>query len=210
MSKRVAAVLTVVGALGLGATVATGSTGSVVAQDDPVTLTVGLIQDLASPNVSVGYLVSDFELYNLQYATLTDKAAADFATIPGLAESWVAIGRRVDVHVHPARRAQVVGRRTTHRRRHRLHHQPVPRRGVGQPLLDRPEPHGDRGRRPHRRDRQLGARPEVADDGRVHRAQARLREPSRPTTCRPTTASTASRPASTRCRSGVPARTGRW
>ena len=62
MSKRVAVVLTMVGALGLGATVATGSTGSVVAQDDPVTLTVGLIQDLASPNVTVGYLVSDFEL----------------------------------------------------------------------------------------------------------------------------------------------------
>lgn len=58
------------------------------AQDDTVTLTIGLTQDLASPNVVNGYLVSDFELYNLQYATLTNKAAADFATTPGLAESW--------------------------------------------------------------------------------------------------------------------------
>ncbi len=32
----------------------------------------------------------DYEVWNLQYATLTDKAAADFATIPGLAESWEA------------------------------------------------------------------------------------------------------------------------
>ena len=61
------------------------------AQDDSrITLTVGLLQDLDSPNVTAGYLVSSFELYNLQYATLTDKAADDFATIPGLAESWEA------------------------------------------------------------------------------------------------------------------------
>ena len=58
--------------------------------DDVVTLTVGLQQDLDSPNVAVGFLVSDFELWNLQFATLTDKAADDFETIPGLAESWEA------------------------------------------------------------------------------------------------------------------------
>jgi peptide/nickel transport system substrate-binding protein len=40
--------------------------------------------------VTAGFLVSSFELWNLQYATLTDKAADDFATIPGLAESWEA------------------------------------------------------------------------------------------------------------------------
>jgi peptide/nickel transport system substrate-binding protein len=60
------------------------------AQDVPVTLTVGLLQDLDSPNVTAGYLVSSYEVWNLQYATLTDKAAADFATEPGLAESWTA------------------------------------------------------------------------------------------------------------------------
>ena len=56
--------------------------GPARAQEDEVTLTVGLIQDLSSPNVTVGYLVADYELWNLQYATLTDKAADDFATIP--------------------------------------------------------------------------------------------------------------------------------
>ena len=60
------------------------------AQEAPVTLTVGLLQDLDSPNVTAGYLVSSYEVWNLQYATLTDKAAADFATEPGLAESWKA------------------------------------------------------------------------------------------------------------------------
>ena len=58
--------------------------------DAPVTLTVGLLQDLDSPNVTAGYLVSSYEVWNLQYATLTDKAAADFAIEPGLAESWTA------------------------------------------------------------------------------------------------------------------------
>lgn len=60
------------------------------AEDAPVTLTVGLLQDLDSPNVTAGYLVSSYEVWNLQYATLTDKAAADFAIEPGLAESWTA------------------------------------------------------------------------------------------------------------------------
>jgi peptide/nickel transport system substrate-binding protein len=58
--------------------------------DDVVTMTIGLNQDLDTPNVTAGYLVSSFELWTLQYATLTDKAADDFATIPGLAESWEA------------------------------------------------------------------------------------------------------------------------
>src|SRR5688572_25911972 len=57
-------------------------------QDADVTMTIGLLQDMSSPNVAVGYLVPEFEVWNLQYATLTDKAAEDFATIPGLAESW--------------------------------------------------------------------------------------------------------------------------
>ncbi len=73
------------------------------AQDDTVTMTIGLLQDLASPNVTVGYLVSDFELYNLQYATLTNKAADDFATVPGLAESWDVSpdGLTVTYHLRP-------------------------------------------------------------------------------------------------------------
>ncbi len=78
------------GALALMVTIAAG-TGAVSAgtdDDSPVTLTVGVIQDLDTPNVTAGVLVSSYELWNLQYATLTDKAAADFAITPGLAESW--------------------------------------------------------------------------------------------------------------------------
>ena len=56
--------------------------------DEKVVLTVGLTQDLDTPNVTAGELVSSYELYNLQYAGPTDLAAADFAVEPGLAESW--------------------------------------------------------------------------------------------------------------------------
>jgi len=70
------------GAAGAAGTVQAGSSESTV------TLTVGLTQDVDSPNVTVGYTVAAYELWNLQYATLTDKAAADFAITPGLAERW--------------------------------------------------------------------------------------------------------------------------
>src|ERR1700755_3653138 len=54
----------------------------------PLGLTVGLQQDLDSANPTVGVTVAAYELWNLQYATLTDKASKDFAPIPGLARSW--------------------------------------------------------------------------------------------------------------------------
>lgn len=62
------------------------------AQDDEdrVVFTVGVPEDYDSLNPLVGVEVPDFDVWNLQYATLTDKAASDFATIPGLAESWEA------------------------------------------------------------------------------------------------------------------------
>lgn len=55
-----------------------------------VVFTVGLTNDYDTLNPVVGVEVPDYEVWNLQYATLTDKAASDFATIPGLAESWKA------------------------------------------------------------------------------------------------------------------------
>ena len=56
--------------------------------DDQITLRIGLTQDWEVINPTSGFTVPVYEIWNLQYATLTDKAAEDFATIPGLAESW--------------------------------------------------------------------------------------------------------------------------
>ncbi|MFN8222366.1 MAG: ABC transporter substrate-binding protein [Gaiellales bacterium] len=66
------------------------SLGSAADGDKKVVLTMGLTNDYDSFNPMVGVEVPDFEVWNLLYATLTDKAAADFATTPGLAESWTA------------------------------------------------------------------------------------------------------------------------
>lgn len=86
MTRKLWVGLLATGAIGA---MAAGMVGNVQASsDDTVTLTVGLTQDIDSPNVTVGYTVAAYEFWNLQYATLTDKAAADFAIIPGLAESW--------------------------------------------------------------------------------------------------------------------------
>jgi peptide/nickel transport system substrate-binding protein len=90
MKRNLALALAAVAAIGMAAPAAAGGAngGRPAAQDGDVTMTVGLLQDLSSPNVTVGYLVADYELWNLQYATLTDKSADDFSTIPALAESW--------------------------------------------------------------------------------------------------------------------------
>lgn len=59
-------------------------------EDDAVTLRIGLTQDWDGINPALNFSVPSYDVWNLQYATLTDKAAADFETIPGLAESWEA------------------------------------------------------------------------------------------------------------------------
>jgi peptide/nickel transport system substrate-binding protein len=57
-------------------------------EEDLVTLRIGLTQDWDTLNPTSGFSVPSYEIWNLHYATLTDKAAADFAPVPGLAESW--------------------------------------------------------------------------------------------------------------------------
>jgi len=57
-------------------------------EDDDVVLKIGNTQTFDTMNPTAGFNVNEYEVWNLQYATLTDKAADDFAPIPGLAESW--------------------------------------------------------------------------------------------------------------------------
>lgn len=77
----------VVAMLGAAAIVVASFGGTAGAQDKPV-FTIGYWQDIDSMNVTVGVTVAAYEAWNMQYATLTDKAAKDFSAIPGLAESW--------------------------------------------------------------------------------------------------------------------------
>jgi peptide/nickel transport system substrate-binding protein len=65
---------------------------SAQSQDDgggkQTTFDIGDPQGIDSLNPLIGVTVAAYEAWNIQYATLTDKAASDFHTIPGLAESW--------------------------------------------------------------------------------------------------------------------------
>jgi peptide/nickel transport system substrate-binding protein len=56
--------------------------------DKPSTFDVGDPGGIDSMSPLIGVTVAAYEAWNIQYATLTDKAASDFHTIPGLAESW--------------------------------------------------------------------------------------------------------------------------
>jgi peptide/nickel transport system substrate-binding protein len=64
--------------------------GAASGQDEGKTTVfdVGDPQGIDSMNPLIGVTVAAYEAWNIQYATLTDKAAKDFSTIPGLAESW--------------------------------------------------------------------------------------------------------------------------
>lgn len=57
------------------------------AQED-VVLRIGLTQDWETLNPTSGFAVSEYEVWNVQYASLVNLAAADFSYEPGLAESW--------------------------------------------------------------------------------------------------------------------------
>jgi peptide/nickel transport system substrate-binding protein len=57
-------------------------------EDDQVVVRVGDTQNWSTLNPISGFLFADYEVWNMQYATLTNKAADDFAVEPGLAESW--------------------------------------------------------------------------------------------------------------------------
>ena len=74
-----------IGAVGLALVAGVGTAAH---KAGPVTLTVGFGQDVDTFLPAMGELVIDYEIWNIQYATLTDKAAGDFHNIPGLATSW--------------------------------------------------------------------------------------------------------------------------
>jgi peptide/nickel transport system substrate-binding protein len=57
-------------------------------ENGTLTFDVGNTQDIDSMNPLVGVTVQAYEAWNIQYATLTEKAADDFSPQPGLAASW--------------------------------------------------------------------------------------------------------------------------
>jgi peptide/nickel transport system substrate-binding protein len=76
----------VAGLFGLTALAGGMSTGA--SAEGELTFAVGITQDIDSLNVTVGFLVIDYEIWNLTLPMLTSKAASDFSILPNMAESW--------------------------------------------------------------------------------------------------------------------------
>ena len=87
MSRLTAAFVCVVLLAGLTAVSAQSQDGGGAGGKKTV-FTVGDPQGIDSMSPLIGVTLAAYEAWNIQYATLTDKAASDFSTIPGLAESW--------------------------------------------------------------------------------------------------------------------------
>lgn len=69
----------------------TGSTAAASTSPKPaakITFTVGMTDDIDSLNPFTGIESSAYEIYQLNYETLTDYGQTDFSTKPALAESW--------------------------------------------------------------------------------------------------------------------------
>lgn len=68
--------------------VVVGITQAPASAQDDVTMIIGLTQPWETLNPVVGYTVSEYEVWNIQYMGLTSRSAEDFSPEPGLAESW--------------------------------------------------------------------------------------------------------------------------
>jgi peptide/nickel transport system substrate-binding protein len=85
--KRLAAVVSCLLLL-VGITAVTAQSQDDGGGGEQTVFDVGDPQGIDSMSPLIGVTVAAYEAWNIQYATLTDKAASDFHTIPGLAESW--------------------------------------------------------------------------------------------------------------------------
>ena len=82
MSKRPLVAGLVGGALAAATLVAP------VGAEDEITVVVGVTQSWDTLNPVAGILVSEFEVWNIQYAGLTRPSQNDLSPEPDLAESW--------------------------------------------------------------------------------------------------------------------------
>jgi len=56
--------------------------------DDKKILTIGVTQDIDSANPFTGLSSVAYEVFQMEYPTLTQYSAADFSIVPGVADSW--------------------------------------------------------------------------------------------------------------------------
>jgi peptide/nickel transport system substrate-binding protein len=67
---------------------ATSSSPSPTPSGGKVVFTVGILGDIDSANPFTGIVAEAYEIFQMEYPTLTEYSATDFKPVPGLAESW--------------------------------------------------------------------------------------------------------------------------
>jgi peptide/nickel transport system substrate-binding protein len=83
-----AAIALVGGISTVGVVSAAADSPSPSASSTDSVLNVGILQDIDSANPFTGVAASSYEIYQMMYPTLTNYAAKDFSTAPGIATSW--------------------------------------------------------------------------------------------------------------------------
>ena len=124
LTRVLAALAIVAGLLALSPAQPAGA-----ADDDKVTFTVGLKNEVDSFNPFLGYEAPSYEMWALTYDYMVGYSMDDMSPVPGAGEVLGDLGGRPDVDLRHPRGREVVGRRAVHGRRHRLHLQPGPQRG---------------------------------------------------------------------------------
>ena len=100
-AAALAAAALVAAIAGVGAASAQAATDS--SGTDPVIFKVGVLQDVDNLNVFKGITASAYEMWGLEYNTLTGYSAKDFSVTPELADSWEQSqdGLTWTFHLHP-------------------------------------------------------------------------------------------------------------
>jgi len=88
VSFAVVATIVSAGLVAGGARADSASPTPAASADAKATLTVGITQDLDSANPFTGIVATAYEIYQMQYPTLTNYSAKDFSIVPGFADSW--------------------------------------------------------------------------------------------------------------------------
>ncbi len=118
-------------ALGVGlAGPAGASSSSPTPAPSKVTFTVGILGDIDSANPFTGIVAEAYEIFQMEYPTLTEYSATDFSPAPGLAESWQESADKKTWTYKIRSGADVERRQAAHRQGRGVHLQPDHQRRV--------------------------------------------------------------------------------
>ena len=167
--------LLAVGALVGMVPVAAAESPSPAADGEKVVLRVGLLEDADNLNPFIGYQVTSYMIWHLNYDFLVGFDPEDLSPAPGDRRELDDVRRRQDLDLHHPSGHDLAGRRARDRKRRRLHLQLHRRQRPREPRdLHQRHRRGGGDRRVHGRDPHRGAQSQHPVDGRPDPSRAHL------------------------------------